>query len=188
MTGLSVQIELKSRLCQVGEKFGYFHAWEHYSKPLEASPLMGGAPAGVFSKMFGIVEFSDGVRRVDPSEIVFCDEMNNDILIIIYRDNYEDMFRAMNELMNYLVDLKDSMSIDKRRATIDICGHIRVTFRCGDVYKMAGLRPNYYETWSWEADKFLAPSAAKCCGKKMPSLEGIAYIIQKEVKEKKSND
>lgn len=86
--------------------------------------------------------------------------MNNDILIIIYRDNYEDMFRAMNELMNYLVDLKDSMSIDKRRATIDICGHIRVTFRCGDVYKMAGLRPNYYETWSWEADKFLAPSAA----------------------------
>lgn len=110
--------------------------------------------------------------------------MNNDILIIIYRDNYEDMFRAMNELMNYLVDLKDSMSIDKRRATIDICGHIRVTFRCGDVYKMAGLRPNYYETWSWEADKFLAPSAAKCCGKKMPSLEGIAYIIQKEVKEK----
>ena len=49
MTGLSVQIELKSRLCQVGEKFGYFHAWEHYSKPLEASPLMGGAPAGVFS-------------------------------------------------------------------------------------------------------------------------------------------
>ena len=114
--------------------------------------------------------------------------MNNDILIIIYRDNYEDMFRAMNELMNYLVDLKDSMSIDKRRATIDICGHIRVTFRCGDVYKMAGLRPNYYETWGWEADKFLTPSAAKCCGKKMPSLEGIAYIIQKEVKEKKSND
>lgn len=31
-------------------------------------------------------------------------------------------------------------------------------------------------------------TAAKCCGKKMPSLEGIAYIIQKEVKEKKSND
>lgn len=37
---------------------------------------MGGAPAGIFSKMFGIVEFSDGVRRVDPSEIVFCDEEN----------------------------------------------------------------------------------------------------------------
>ena len=44
------------------------------------------------------------------------------------------------------------------------------------------------ETWSWEADKFLAPSAAKCCGKKMPSLEDIAYIIQKEVKENVAND
>ncbi len=76
MAGLNMQIEWKNRLCKVGEKFGYFHAWEHYSKPLEASPLMGGAPAGVFSKMFGIVEFSDGVRRVDPTEIVFCDEDN----------------------------------------------------------------------------------------------------------------
>ena len=115
--------------------------------------------------------------------------MNNDILIIIYRDNYEDMFRAMNELMNYLVDLKDSMSIDKRRATIDICGHIRVTFRCGDVYKMAGLRPNYYETWSWEADKFLAPSAAKCCGKKMPSLEGMfVWMIRKDFLKKFHRD
>ena len=63
-----MQIEWKTRLCQVDEKLGYFHAWEHYSKPLEASPLMGGAPAGVFSKMFGI--------RVDPSDIVFCDEEN----------------------------------------------------------------------------------------------------------------
>lgn len=70
-----MQIEWKTRLCQVGEKLGYFHAWEHYSKPLEASPLIGGAPA-----------------------------------------------------------------------------------------------------------------AAKCCGKKMPSLESIAYIIQKEVKEKIEND
>lgn len=31
--------------------------------------------------------------------------MNNDILIIIYRDNYEDMFRAMNELMK-MVDFE----------------------------------------------------------------------------------
>ena len=76
MAGLNMQIEWKNRLCKGDEKFGYFHAWEHYSKPLEASPLIGGAPAGVFSKMFGIVEFSDGVRRVDPTDICFCDEDN----------------------------------------------------------------------------------------------------------------
>ncbi|MCQ4833998.1 hypothetical protein NE556_02110 [[Clostridium] symbiosum] len=80
MAGLNMQMEWKTRLCQVGEKLGYFHAWEHYSKPLEASPLMGGAPAGVFSKMFGIVEFSDGVRRVDPTDICFCDEENDMLL------------------------------------------------------------------------------------------------------------
>lgn len=76
MAGLSMQIEVKTRLCRVGDKLGYFHVWEHYSTPLEASPLIGGAPAGVFSKIFGIVEFSDSVKRVDPKDICFCDEEN----------------------------------------------------------------------------------------------------------------
>lgn len=76
MAGLNMQMEWKTRLCQVGEKIGYFHAWKYYSEPLGASPLMGGVPAGIFSGMFGIVEFSDGVRRVDPSGVVFCDEEN----------------------------------------------------------------------------------------------------------------
>ena len=35
-----MQIEWKTRLCTVNDKLGYFHAWEHYSKPLEASPLI----------------------------------------------------------------------------------------------------------------------------------------------------
>jgi hypothetical protein len=37
---------------------------------------MGGAPAGVFSKVFGIVEFADRVVRVDPTDIKFCDDGN----------------------------------------------------------------------------------------------------------------
>lgn len=32
--------------------------------------------AAVVKEKGYIVEFSDGVRRVDPSEIVFCDEEN----------------------------------------------------------------------------------------------------------------
>lgn len=43
------------------------------------SPLIGGAPAGVFSCIFAIVEFADGVERVDPTRVHFCDE-SNDIL------------------------------------------------------------------------------------------------------------
>lgn len=64
------------RLCEVKGKLGYFHTWEHYSKPVGASPLVGGAPAGVIGLVFGIVEFSDGVKRVYPYEIKFRDEIN----------------------------------------------------------------------------------------------------------------
>lgn len=76
MGGINATIELRTRLCKVDDEIGYFHVWEFYSKPLEASPLIGGAPAGVFSKVLGIVEFADGVRRVDPTDIRFCDEDN----------------------------------------------------------------------------------------------------------------
>lgn len=76
MACLNAKIGWSTRLCMVNGKTGYFHVWEHYSKPIEASPLMGGAPAGVFSKIFGIVEFVNGVKRVDPVDIKFCDEDN----------------------------------------------------------------------------------------------------------------
>lgn len=68
------RLDMQDRLCQVGAELGLFHTWEYYSEPLAASPMIGGAPAGVFSRVFGIVEFSGEVRRVDPPEIVFCDE------------------------------------------------------------------------------------------------------------------
>lgn len=29
-----------------------------------------------FDRSFGIIEFKDGVRRVDPVKIKFCDEQN----------------------------------------------------------------------------------------------------------------
>ena len=72
----TITIENEKRLCNVNGEIGYFHRWEDFSKPIEASPFIGGAPAGVFSKVFGIVEFKDGVRRVDPTDVHFCDEQN----------------------------------------------------------------------------------------------------------------
>lgn len=72
----TITITYENRLCKVEGKLGYFHTWEHYSRPVEASPLVGGAPAGVISQLFGIVEFTDGVKRVEPYMIHFCDEQN----------------------------------------------------------------------------------------------------------------
>lgn len=74
--GLEMNIQWHTRACTVNGEYGYFHTWEQYSKPLPASNVVGGAPAGVFSTVYGIVEFANGVRRVDPTYIHFCDEEN----------------------------------------------------------------------------------------------------------------
>lgn len=137
----------------------------------------------IINKNTGVIKSVDKFRRVRRRS-----KMNNDILIIIHRDKCKDVLEAMYDLINYLPDIRKNMYVDKHRAVIDICNHIRVSFRCGDVYKMAGIRPNYYETWSLEADEFLAQSAAKCCGKKLDSLQDIARVIQEEIKEKEFND
>ena len=75
--GWKLTVEHELRLCEVDGELGYFHTWEQFSKPIPESLLRGGAPAGVISHVFGIVEFKDGVRRVDPYRIKFCDEIND---------------------------------------------------------------------------------------------------------------
>lgn len=74
---MDIEVKPETRLCKVGEEYGYFHAWEQYSVPIPESPLIGGAPAGVVAQVFGIVEFADCVKRVQPDEIIFCDEQSD---------------------------------------------------------------------------------------------------------------
>lgn len=69
--------------CMVDGRPGYFHTWEQHSQPVGASPMIGGPPAGVISKVFGIVEFADGIERVDPVSIKFYDEEH------VYLDNLD---------------------------------------------------------------------------------------------------
>lgn len=81
---MEITITQERRLCTVNEETGYFHTWEQHSKPIDPSPMLGGHPGGVVSQLFGIVEFEDGVRRVDPTEIKFCDEEN--AMLSLYKD------------------------------------------------------------------------------------------------------
>lgn len=67
-------LKYERRLCKVNNELGYFHCWEYFSKPVPAGLTIGSPPAGVISYVSGIVEFEDGVRHVDPTEIKFCDE------------------------------------------------------------------------------------------------------------------
>ena len=67
---------VRTMLRVTSTKLGYFHRWEQWSNVVDASPLRGGHPGGQNGQVFGIVEFEDGVRRVGPSSIKFCDEEN----------------------------------------------------------------------------------------------------------------
>ena len=49
----------------------------------DASPLIGGHPAGQISQVYGIVEFVDGVKRIDPSKIRFIDEENQSLKMLL---------------------------------------------------------------------------------------------------------
>lgn len=76
MARMNFNIKCETRLCEVNGELGYFHIWEQWSYVFDASPMIGGQPEGQFSHVYGIVEFSDGVRRVDPYQIKFCDDEN----------------------------------------------------------------------------------------------------------------
>lgn len=62
-----------TRQCEVRGRIGYFHYWEQFSIPVGESIVIGGPPAGVIAQVFGIVEFEDGVERVEPNLIKFLD-------------------------------------------------------------------------------------------------------------------
>lgn len=97
MAGLNCEIRWETRLCEVDGELGYFHCWEHWSNVIDASPLRGGHPGGQIGQVYGIVEFKDGVRRIDPAKIKFCDD-ENAILAEMEKHNllmYEMMAKEM---------------------------------------------------------------------------------------------
>jgi hypothetical protein len=73
------KINWETRLCKVKDRYGYFHTWEQYSEPVGESLVVGGPPAGVIARLFGIVEFEDGVERVNPYNIQFCDQTHAEL-------------------------------------------------------------------------------------------------------------
>lgn len=77
LQSVDITAKFERRLCQVKDELGYFHCWEHFSQPVPAGLTIGSPPAGVISYVSGIVEFADGVERVDPTDIRFCDEENH---------------------------------------------------------------------------------------------------------------
>lgn len=106
MAGIKMNVEFPTRLCEVNGKLGYFHRWEQWSKVVDASPLRGGHPGGQNGQVFGIVEFEDGVRRVGPSSIKFCDEEN--AILCEMAKHHEALRRGEAKGRRYLSDVLDN--------------------------------------------------------------------------------
>ena len=93
----------ETRLCEVDGRVGYFHTWEQYSKP---------EIIGVYTSLYGIVEFEDGVKRVEPQNIHFIDEENEMLKIL----------NEQNQIVNHensAVELLKQDSFDKTVTSIN---------------------------------------------------------------------
>lgn len=75
MLNAEIGIKHETRLCKVNGEYGIFHLWEEqYMRPI--SDELSFIPTWIGSQVFGIVEFADCVKRVQPDEIIFCDEQS----------------------------------------------------------------------------------------------------------------
>lgn len=62
------------RSCEVKGRNARFHTWEHVSKPVEPSPMVGRAPGGTIAYTIAIVEYEDGtIGKCYATDIKFTD-------------------------------------------------------------------------------------------------------------------
>lgn len=74
LDGLITFSNSEYRPCIVNDKKAVFHRWHEFCNVIEASPLIGGAPAGQIKYTLGTVEFEDGtIEEVAPHKIKFED-------------------------------------------------------------------------------------------------------------------
>ena len=104
MAGLNCEIRWETRLCEVDGELGYFHCWEHWSNVIDASPLRGGHPGGQIGQVYGIVEFTDGVRRIDPAKIKFCDDENAILVWRRWRNTIAPVNRRVSNESLYFIE------------------------------------------------------------------------------------
>lgn len=84
MAGIEVIHKHRNRLCMVGDEYGCFHVWE---LSITSAPT----PDGVVSRTYGIVEFPDGIKRVEATDIHFCDNDNEALRRLNKRKRKKDV-------------------------------------------------------------------------------------------------
>ena len=100
------------------------------------------------------------------------------MLIIIHRSECSEMQKVFDYMVKSLPNEIDSdIEINQKWRTIGVEGN-RIDFRCGDYSKMAGTRPDYYNTDSEAVAYFLQLMADKVNGKEIKDISEIINIIK----------
>ena len=92
-------------------------------------------------------------------------------LIVIHRQEVQDANLVFIELCDKLASFGPCARV-RRRGEIDILD-TRISIRCGDICRMAGLRLDYYNTDSYLASEFLSVR----CGMEFKSINDIFKIL-----------
>jgi len=97
--------------------------------------------------------------------------------IIIHRSSSVDAQKVFERFITALFNESSTMQINDRGKYIDI-ENIRIDFRCGDMLKLDGVRPDYYNTDSDLVSCFLQQSANKVNGKEIKDIDDLINMIK----------
>lgn len=100
----NIVIETEKRLCSVEGRTGYFLAWEHYSDIIPPSLLQGGHSGGVFSRLYGIIEFDTGIERVDPIDVKFCDQTHAELCSLVEFQKEQEIKKTLEKINNVKIE------------------------------------------------------------------------------------
>lgn len=189
---------MSERLCCVNGVFGYFQCWEFYADVISPSPMIGGTPGGQISRVYGIVEFSDRVQRVDPSAIHFIDEKNlslyslanntikeNPVEIIVF------LLTIPNEKRIFINSLKKSLKGRAKNINYltlknrDISG-VSIDGVCNlyfysDEESVKGLTPDYVLSKNYVVSNYLHQRGAAI----LLSFDDLIKIVIEKLEEKR---
>lgn len=95
--------------------------------------------------------------------------------ILIHRKTLKDMIKVSKDLQDVLAPVfKENMIIRHKGTVLDI-GDVRVDFRCGSKDKLAGLRPDFYNSDTPEVISFLTCSTRD--GEWLNGIDDVHNVI-----------
>ena len=102
------------------------------------------------------------------------------MFIIIHRTECAEIQKVFDHMVESLAnEINSDIEINQKWRTIGVEGS-RIDFRCGDYSKMAGSRPDYYNTDNETVAYFLQLMADKVNGKEIKDISEIINIIKRQ--------